>query len=805
MAEPGVRIGPYRVLGPLGHGGMGEVSLAFDERLQRRVALKMIRGDVRRRHAVRARFIREARILSQLDHPHICRVFDYVEGADADVLVLEFIEGRPLSRAAPDLPFAARWRIAEQVASALAAAHAQGIVHRDLKPQNVMVTPSGDARVLDFGIASSARVRVEDVERELAADSPVSANEADAGEGGQTQGIREPGQTDAVSDAERDTSLGTIGFRTMAGTVIGTPGYMSPEQARGDRVTTASDLFAFGLMLQELLTSRPPHPRTLSDPEILARMLAGTVDPPGPADADLIALIRRLLSPAPASRPTAQDALERLVWIREKPARRRRRLAVAALLALAVVAGVKYVIDLRAAWSEAEFRRGQAEDLIGFMLGDLRAKLEPLGRLDVLGDAATKSLEYYASVRPGEQADADRVRRARALIQLGEVRFAQGESPEAEQAFVAAKDLLAPIVSGGAIAEWRAPYGTAHFWLGYLRFNEGQHDRALEEFNVYRDTAAALVALEPERPQWTLELAQARNTIGTVLQARGDLAEAGEEFRAAVALKTQLVEREPENATYLRELADSHSWLGDTLRARGDVAGAVAEYRTDVGYRERALRARPGDRQTEYYVAIGQEKLGNALRIAAAHADALVQFHSAERLLRGLVAHDPTNREWQREWALAQVYLGRALIEVEGPRAGLPVLTEAAGRLRDLHAGNRDIADWRSLLAFAQIGLARAFEVSGEPAEALARATEAADLLGPLLARPSPSLAVVRRATEAALIRARALARLGRAEATDALTEAGRIAKMTAAGDTDPDLVTLRAQIAARTARIIAP
>ncbi|MEW6322058.1 MAG: protein kinase [Acidobacteriota bacterium] len=788
MADPGARIGPYRIISSLGHGGMGEVSLGYDERLERRVALKTIRAEYRMRPSLRARFIREARILSQLDHPHICRVFDYVEGADTDVLVLEFIEGRPLTHAALELSHAGRWRVLEQVASALAAAHAQGIVHRDLKPGNVMVTRAGDARVLDFGLAASARTRPPDEgaasdDDELTARGAEPAADASASNG---------------SDPDSVTSFRPGAFRTAVGTIMGTPAYMSPEQARGERVTTASDLFAFGLMLQELLTDRPAHPPDLSDAQLLTRVAMGQLDPPGRGDRDLTALVRRLLSPAPASRPTAQDALERLVWIREKPARRLRQFAAAAVVTLALLGGAKYIVDLRAARAEAEFRRGQAEDLIGFMLGDLRAKLEPLGRLDVLGDAATKALEYYGSVRPGEQEDAERARRARALLQVGEVRWAQGEAAEAEQAFTAARDLLSPVVARSETAEWRAAYGAAHFWIGYLRFNEGEHDRALEAFQVYRDVATRLVALEPDVPQWTMELAQARNTIGTVLQARGDLDGAAGEFRAAIALKTDLVTREPANATYLRELADSHSWLGDVLRARGDLAGAIAEFRTDVGYRKRAREARPGDRQTEYYVAIGHVKLGGALRAARAQAGALVEFLAAETLLRGLTVHDPTNREWLRELAVAQNNVGRARLEVETPAAALTSLNEAARILAELHASDPGNTDWRLMYAAAQINLARALGAAGSSSDALARAGAAVMLAAPLLAGSSPSRGAVRRGMEAELVRASLLIRLGRrADAAAALARADRVAERGGPAAADAELAALRAEVAA--------
>ena len=132
------------LLEPLGRGGMGEVYNGFDETLKRRVALKAIRAEHRLSPQARTRFLREAQILSQLDHPQICRIFDYVEGPDADYLVLEFIEGRSLRASIRGgLDSSLKLRIAEQVVEVLAVAHAAGVVHRDLKPENVMVTAAG--------------------------------------------------------------------------------------------------------------------------------------------------------------------------------------------------------------------------------------------------------------------------------------------------------------------------------------------------------------------------------------------------------------------------------------------------------------------------------------------------------------------------------------------------------------------------------------------------------------------------------------------------------------------------------------
>ncbi|MEM1177452.1 MAG: protein kinase [Acidobacteriota bacterium] len=283
--------GQVRIDSVLGRGGMGAVYEGFDTWLERPVAVKTVRSDLLRDRESLVRFRREARLLSRLDHPHICRVYGLIRHAERDFLVLELIVGEPLSKAGP-LDAAGRMRVARDIADALVAAHAQRIVHRDLKPGNVMVTPEGRAKVLDFGLSRAAEVGAED-------------------EGG------------------------------AIGEIAGTLAYMSPEQARGDELAPSSDLYAFGLILQELFSARPAHPRDLGASELLRRAQAGEKDPADDLAPETRSLVDRLTAKDPADRPDAPAAAAALAKIAEGPGRRRRRLglvAIAAILLLALAA-----------------------------------------------------------------------------------------------------------------------------------------------------------------------------------------------------------------------------------------------------------------------------------------------------------------------------------------------------------------------------------------------------------------------------------------------------------------------------------
>ena len=252
----GRRFGPYTVLAPIGSGGMGEVYRARDEKLGRQVAMKLLPSHFASDPDRRARLESEARILAALNHPHISAIYGVEEVEGCPALVLEFVEGETLAErlATSPLPLAQALAIARQIAEALEAAHERGIIHRDLKPGNIKITPGGVVKVLDFGIAKFGAI--------------VSGADAPMG--------RPPAP---------------ISAGTRTGLILGTPGYMSPEQAAGWAADTRTDLWAFGVVLLEMLTGRAVFTGT-TDAKVLESVLK--------AEPDLKAL--RAETPAPIRR-----------------------------------------------------------------------------------------------------------------------------------------------------------------------------------------------------------------------------------------------------------------------------------------------------------------------------------------------------------------------------------------------------------------------------------------------------------------------------------------------------------------------
>ncbi len=270
----GTRLGPYEVIAPLGAGGMGEVYRARDTRLGREVAIKVLPQHLAVTPEARARFEREARVISQLNHPHICTVHDVGRHGDTDYLVLELLEGEELrSRLTRGpLELAALVALASQICAALERAHRAGIVHRDLKPGNIMLTSHG-AKLLDFGLA------------------------------------RQAGPMMPVGEASQSPTV--AGPMTAEGTLVGTFQYMAPEQLEGREADARTDIWALGCILYELATGVPAFSGT-SQASLIASIMTGQPrsvrDLSSVAPSGLEQVIRRCLEKRPEARPqSAQD------------------------------------------------------------------------------------------------------------------------------------------------------------------------------------------------------------------------------------------------------------------------------------------------------------------------------------------------------------------------------------------------------------------------------------------------------------------------------------------------------------------
>jgi serine/threonine protein kinase/tetratricopeptide (TPR) repeat protein len=285
----GTRLLHYRVEAKLGQGGMGEVYRATDTKLGREVAIKVLPASISRDAQSLARFEREARALAALNHPHIAAIHGFDADQETHFIVLELVAGETLAgrlRRGP-LPLDEALRVARQIAEAVEAAHAKGVIHRDLKPGNVKFTADGRVKVLDFGLAKlslpSPGLR------------PPSPHPMGRGQGeGQTADPDAPTQLQSSPPAET----------TTPGAVLGTPAYMSPEQARGQEVDKRTDVWAFGCCLFECLAgSKPFTGGTVTD--MMAAVLRSEPDwtaLPAETPREVVTLLRRCLEKEPRRR-----------------------------------------------------------------------------------------------------------------------------------------------------------------------------------------------------------------------------------------------------------------------------------------------------------------------------------------------------------------------------------------------------------------------------------------------------------------------------------------------------------------------
>jgi TolB-like protein/Tfp pilus assembly protein PilF len=309
----GTRLGQYHILNLLGAGGMGQVYRAHDDRLDRDVAIKLLPASSIQDPAARARLLREARAAAALNHPSICTIHEVGEADGQVYIAMELVEGRPLSELAigRGLPVEEVLRCGRQIADALTHAHARQIVHRDLKSANVVVTPDGRIKVLDFGLAKK-----------------LSGAEL----------------TEATTQAHAH------GEHTAAGTLVGTLAYMAPEQLRGEGADARSDLWALGVVLYELAAGVRPF-RGQSGFELSANILNQPPSPlPSAVPVALRGVIDRCLDKQPARRYQSASEVRAAIdavgvatgisWASLHDRLVRRRLWFAAGVAVAMLAGI---------------------------------------------------------------------------------------------------------------------------------------------------------------------------------------------------------------------------------------------------------------------------------------------------------------------------------------------------------------------------------------------------------------------------------------------------------------------------------
>ncbi len=690
----------YVLTEEIARGGMGRVLRARDRRLGRQIAIKenlVNTGD----HA--RRFEREVRITARLQHPSIVHIHEAgVWPTGEPFFAMELVAGRSLdeviSRSATLDQRLALIPNVLAVADAIAYAHHQGVIHRDLKPKNVLVGDFGETVVIDWGLAKD------------------------------------------LSGQDVDTD-------DPAGKVVGTPAYMPPEQARGHAVDPRTDVYALGAVLFHVLAGRPPISGRTTD-EVLARLVAGPLpslsDTQPDVPADLLAIVAKAMAFAPADRyPSARELADdlrqfqtgqlvgahrySLGQLARRWLRRHRTAVVVAGAAVVVLVAIGAIAIHRvvraervaqAARGTAEHDRADAEELMGFMLGDLRDKLRPLGKLELLGLVANKATAYYD--RRPVTTERDRRERSVALVNLGDVRLAQGQTSAALASYHAAlaiSEVLAALAPDDDSRQ--RDLEVKHNRIGEVLVAQGDSAGALAECRADLAISARLAAKDPRNAGWQRDLSISHEKLGDVLDAQGNFAEALAEFRQSLAITEALAAWAP-SPDLARDLGVGHERLGEVFARHDDRAAAMTEHRTALAIREQLVANEPDNAILVRDLAASHDAIGAALVDEGDAASALPQFRAALALDERLAARDASNEGVQSDLAACHDHIGKAL-RLQGDDVGALVAYRAAVAIQvRLAATDPSNSDRQNDLVASHKGLGDVLRDQGDTAAARA-------------------------------------------------------------------------------------
>jgi serine/threonine protein kinase len=705
-ATPGPGVPGYSVLHELGRGGMGVVYKALDVRLGRLVALKMILSGVHASRAERVRFYKEAEALARLHHPGIVQIHQVGEEDGLPFLALEFCEGGSLADKLHGVPqpAPAAAQLAEALARAAHAAHTAGIVHRDLKPANVLLDRDGIPKLTDFGLAKHF------------------GGEATA-----------------------------LAGRTPTGAVVGTPGYMAPEQARGKtrEIGPAVDIYGLGAILYELLTGRPPFVGE-SNTHTLMQVL--TSDPPSPQSLqpsvprDLETICLKCLQKEPVKRyPSAQALAEDLrrflhsepirarpisIWERGRKWARRRP-AVAALLAALAVVLVASIFGLTTLWLRADLQRGRAEanyTLAQQALDEMSSEVidEWLGKqpkLEPRHEAFLKRvLDYYESLarQPAATTEA-RAGLARTLLQVSKIRDRLGLRLDAEtaagEALVQQRQLVAEFPSR---PEYRADLARIYDQRGQTLQNLQRMPDAELAYRDARTVREELVAQFPDRPEYRQDLAMSHNNLANLNRetSRFEIAEAA--YAQSLTILKELVREFPERQGFLQDLAICHNNLAILLRIppRERLDQAEKAYRSGLEHQQQLVALAP--EQPDYRSRLGQfhTNLGELLLTMGRVPPAEEEYKEALAIRKRLAAEFPARVEYRRDVGVSCNNLAGLFADHGRPDQARVLYADALKICKPLAADHPDVPRYQYTVGVTLNNLALLENGQKRPAEA---------------------------------------------------------------------------------------
>ena len=692
----------WQLVERLGEGGFGEVWLARHAEGEERVfkfCFDPQRLRALKREVTIFRLLRET-----LGHRQdIARLISWDFEEVPFFLESAFTDGGDLPRWAAHrggllaIPLATRLELVAQAAEALAAAHSVGVLHKDVKPQNVLVGHDADGRpravLTEFGL--SLLTRREALEK---------------------PGFTVLGFSESVPDLD-DTKAGTAR-------------YMAPELLAGQPATIAADVYSLGVLLYQLVVGqfdRSPVEgwrREIED-DLVAADIAACVD--GSAERRLRSpaeLAERLRSLAERRRQHEQEEAEAAANLRNQ---RRRRIAswlgTAAAVLLPLLSLFAY--QTYQAKKQAEQRREQAESLIDFMLGDLREQLQPIGKLKILDQVGDRALDYFAKVPKGDLSPAEMASNAKAMHQIGQVRFGLGKMPEAAEAFSASLEMAKRLAaSDPANSQRQFELGQSHFWVGFLRWKERKLDLALAEFESYLQISKALVAQDPQNQEWQVELAYSHSNIGSIREEQDDVDGAALSLQESLRVFDRLIERQPGSTQLVMDAAGVEQKLGEVLHRQWDLPGALSQHRASLRHYEAALEQDRDNAELLFFVGTAKGYVGNLLLAMGDTVGALELFHADMNTMQRLVDRDPENFTYKELLSQRINKVGRAFLGMGRREQARREFERDQSLVLELIKKNASIPAWRFAQARNLCNSALYLLENGEPGKAIALAEE---------------------------------------------------------------------------------
>jgi serine/threonine-protein kinase len=729
------------------HGGLGQVWIARDAALGRNVALKELRPPQAGNPAVWSRFVEEAQITGQLEHPGIVPVYELSRGSEEQppFYTMRFVRGRTLTEAiqayhdkcragkVEPLEQRALLRAFVGVCHTVAYAHARGVIHRDLKGQNVVLGDYGEVIVLDWGLAKLTTEKAKDKERAK-----------DKGQGAKASEEVEEGKRAETGECRADDSLDAVALdedlrreATVQGQVMGTPAYMAPEQAAGqsDQIAPHTDIHGLGAMLYEILTSQPPFQG--NDTQAVLRQ-ARDCDPPRPSrlaagvPLALEAVCLKAMAKAPEDRygSASEVAQEVERWLADEPVAafpepwtvrssrwvRRHRTGVTTAVAAVGVASV-CLAGLSALLAAANEREHQAKLLaehneqIAAVQRDEAAHQRDRARAHF--QMARAALEKYEGVGEVPELKTHGLERLRTRLQEAALEF--------YQQFVQAE---------GGDLDVQADHGRAYWRLANLYQATGRTSDAESAYHTALEIQKRLIAASPATAELQRDLAATASNLGSLYHVTGRNDQAELAYADALARRQSLTTANPENQEYLKDLAISYSNLGTLYRATGRPGLSEGAYRSALDIRKHLAERNPNDPQLQQHVAASYETLGSLYYSLGRHREAEPLLKEAMAIQDRLVRTHADETDFQQDLASTHNNLGNLYSdtgrfrEAEAPyRAALatlkrlaethPLVPEYQQRLaggynnlgllyRDLHQVDRAEASMREALAIRE-------------------------------------------------------------------------------------------------------